>query len=70
MYGVFMKENAKIAQVIYVSQKKISCNGGESKYRGHPKVYLTVEKNNQIVCPYCMQVYIYDEARKGDTHTY
>ena len=43
--------------VEYVYPKKLSCAGVEGPL-GHPKVYLDMGDDNQIVCPYCSKLFI------------
>ena len=43
--------------VEYVDSKKLSCAGVEGPL-GHPKVYLDMGDDNQIVCPYCSKLFI------------
>lgn len=33
-----------------VTSRTIHCDGGTL---GHPRVYLTMDDDNQVVCPYC-----------------
>ena len=42
----------------YVNSKKLSCAGVEGPL-GHPKVYLDMGDDNQIVCPYCSKLFIH-----------
>ncbi len=41
----------------YVTSKKISCIGVEGPL-GHPKIYLDMGDNSQVVCPYCSKLFI------------
>ena len=38
-----------------VSQKKVSCDGGG--VLGHPKIFLDMGKNVEILCPYCSKIF-------------
>jgi len=40
-----------------VDSKKVSCDGGGGAL-GHPKIYLDMGKENQIICPYCSKIFI------------
>ena len=40
-----------------VHSKKVSCDGGGGVL-GHPKIYLDMGKENQIICPYCSKIFI------------
>ena len=39
----------------FVSEKKVSCDGGG--VLGHPKVFLDMGRNNEIICPYCSKLF-------------
>ena len=43
-------------EIIYTDKKEVICNGG---VLGHPKIYLNMEPNDQIVCPYCSKRFIF-----------
>ena len=49
--------NLKHGGNVYVNAKKLSCAGVEGPL-GHPKVYLDMGDDNQIVCPYCSKQFI------------
>lgn len=44
-------------ETITVTKKTVACDGGEGAL-GHPRVYLTMDENGQVVCPYCDRLYI------------
>lgn len=44
-------------KVEYVSSKKVSCSG-DGGVLGHPKIYLDMGKEDQILCPYCSKKFI------------
>ena len=50
-------EKALLGNVLYVKEKKVSCDGG--KDFGHPLVYLNLVKDGKVVCPYCSKVYVF-----------
>ena len=50
-------KSAQNKDIEYVNTKKLSCAGVEGPL-GHPKVYLDMGDNNQIVCPYCSKLFI------------
>lgn len=41
----------------------ISCDGG-SPHFGHPKIYLNLNPEGQVVCPYCSQRFIQEHQPK------
>ncbi len=40
-----------------VDTKKVSCDGDEGPM-GHPRVYLTMDTEGKVECPYCDRLYI------------
>lgn len=40
-----------------VDTKKVACDG-DGGVLGHPRVYLTMDDNGQVECPYCDRRYI------------
>ena len=38
-----------------VDKDRVSCDGGQN---GHPKIYLSVDVNEIIVCPYCSHKFL------------
>ena len=50
-----IKDNIK-SNIEIVSSKKVSCDGGGGAL-GHPKVYLEMGDENEIICPYCSKLF-------------
>ena len=44
------------SNVEFVNSKKVSCDGGGGAL-GHPKVYLEMGDENEIICPYCSKLF-------------
>jgi uncharacterized Zn-finger protein len=49
---------------VIVLEKEVMCDGpvnaaGVSTL-GHPRIYLYIQTDNRIDCPYCGRVFIYD----------
>lgn len=44
-----------------VHSKTISCEGNNKDGTGHPLVYLNMEKEFQVTCPYCSRFFVYEE---------
>ena len=44
------------SDVEFVKSKKVICDGGGGTL-GHPKVYLEMGDENEIVCPYCSKLF-------------
>ena len=42
-------------EIIYTDNHKVKCQGKEDG-SGHPRVYLEI-KEEQIICPYCSQIF-------------
>ncbi len=40
----------------FVKSKKVSCDGGGGVL-GHPKVYLEMGDEKEIICPYCSKLF-------------
>ena len=45
------------AEPVYVESATVGCDGGGGPL-GHPKVYLKIGDEGEIVCPYCSRRYI------------
>tara|TARA_Y100001935_G_C17206346_1_gene457763 strand:- start:358 stop:534 length:177 start_codon:yes stop_codon:yes gene_type:complete len=50
-----IKDDTSI-NVEVVSSKKVSCDGGGGAL-GHPRVFLEMGNEDQIVCPYCSKLF-------------
>ena len=44
------------SDIEFVKLKKVSCDGGGGAL-GHPKVYLEMGDDNEIICPYCSKLF-------------
>jgi uncharacterized Zn-finger protein len=54
-------------ETIFVATRKIACDG--DKGSGHPRVFLTMGKNDSVDCPYCGRHYVLKEdASVVDAH--
>ncbi len=42
---------------IMVSSRTVACDGGGGPL-GHPRVFLTLDDDDRIVCPYCSRTYV------------
>lgn len=45
-------------EVIEVHEKEVACDGGKGSL-GHPKVYLHMNDEQQVECPYCGKLFKY-----------
>ena len=48
------------AEKIHIGVKKFQCMGAQPPY-DHPHIFLDMGQDNQIICPYCSTLYLYDE---------
>lgn len=47
-----------------VSDKHVHCDGNGDGL-GHPKVYLEIGEEGQVVCPYCSKKFVYSSHLKN-----
>ena len=47
------------AEKIFIGVKEFQCMGARPPY-DHPHVFLDMGADNQILCPYCSTLYLYD----------
>ena len=40
------------AQTIFTNDGRVACNGGGGPL-GHPQVWLALDGDRQVICPYC-----------------
>ena len=50
---------------IFLGVKEFNCMGARPPF-DHPHVYLDMGQDNQVLCPYCSTLYIYDSRLKAD----
>ncbi len=50
---------------IDIGVKEFMCVGANPPF-DHPHIYLDMGQDNQILCPYCSTLYIYDPRLKAD----
>jgi uncharacterized Zn-finger protein len=51
---------------IEIGSKEFQCIGALPPF-DHPHIYLDMGKDNEIVCPYCSTLYIYNAALPAGT---
>jgi len=56
---------ASAPETLYTDKSKISCDGAGGAL-GHPRVYLAMNNDDQVECPYCDRLFIL-EGGKSDT---
>jgi uncharacterized Zn-finger protein len=50
---------------ISVGVKEFQCMGARPPY-DHPHVFLDMGQDNQVLCPYCSTLYVYDARLHAD----
>lgn len=48
-----------------VQTKITSCEGNAKEGTGHPLVYLNLEKELRVVCPYCSRLFVYEDHHQA-----
>ena len=60
--------NTPVQEPKIVHTKSISCDGGGGT-AGHPNVYLYINDENEVTCPYCSQKFIFSASgSEAETH--
>ena len=57
--------NDEGAEKIFVGVKELQCMGARPPY-DHPHIYLDMGADDQILCPYCSTLYVYDSRLAPD----
>jgi uncharacterized Zn-finger protein len=57
--------NDRGAEKIYVGVRELQCMGARPPF-DHPHVYLDMGTDNQILCPYCSTLYIFNDRLEPD----
>lgn len=52
--------------IILITEHRISCDGGGGAL-GHPKVFLDVGSDGEVICGYCGRRFVL-KGSKADTH--
>ncbi|MEM7620033.1 MAG: zinc-finger domain-containing protein [Pseudomonadota bacterium] len=53
------------AEKISIGVKKFMCMGAKPPF-DHPHVFLDIGDDQQIVCPYCSTLYVYDATKEPE----
>ena len=48
---------AMVTEAIHVTKARIACDGGGGPL-GHPRVWLTLGTDGEIICPYCSRRFV------------
>lgn len=57
--------NDQGAEKIFVGVKELNCMGARPPF-DHPHVFLDMGSDNQILCPYCSTLFVYDPRLAAD----
>lgn len=52
------------ADKVFVGVKELNCMGARPPF-DHPHVFLDMGADNQILCPYCSTLYVFDPRLKA-----
>ena len=50
-----------------VTKKRVACDGGGGAL-GHPKVWMDMAQDNEVICKYCDKIFRLDPNAKGHGH--
>lgn len=54
-------------EIIEVETDSVACDGGDGPL-GHPRVYLHLDREGRIDCPYCSRRYVLKAGAKVAAH--
>ncbi|MCE2992843.1 MAG: zinc-finger domain-containing protein [Alphaproteobacteria bacterium] len=55
----------KVVKIEHVDNRHVSCDGGSGAL-GHPKVYLEIKKDKNIIdCPYCGKKFVIQDHKSN-----
>lgn len=57
--------NDKGVEKIFVGVKELQCMGARPPF-DHPHVFLDMGADEQILCPYCSTLFVYDKRLHAD----
>jgi uncharacterized Zn-finger protein len=57
--------NDEGAEKITVGVKELQCMGARAPF-DHPHVFLDMGSENQVLCPYCSTLFVYDSRLAAD----
>ena len=43
-------------EIIYTDSPRVACDGGRGPL-GHPRVFLAIGEEGEVMCPYCSRLY-------------
>jgi len=53
--------------VVIAIQRRVACDGGGGAL-GHPKTYLDMGVDTQVICKYCGRVFVLDKDASASSH--
>jgi uncharacterized Zn-finger protein len=61
-----MSKTTEPPEILTVDGHDVSCDGGGGAL-GHPRVFLSLEKEGRVECPYCDRLFVHkDKAPQAD----
>lgn len=57
--------NSNIDKVV-VTSRKVACDG--PAFSGHPRIFLTIGAEGDVVCPYCSRHFILSADAQDEAH--
>ena len=57
-------DSTETEQTFISDSKQVDCDGGGGA-GGHPKVYLYMGDDGQVVCPYCSRTFVWSGETSG-----
>jgi uncharacterized Zn-finger protein len=54
-------------ETIETDRETVACDGGDGPL-GHPRVYLVVDPQDGVECPYCSRHYVLKTGRARSAH--
>jgi uncharacterized Zn-finger protein len=62
-----MANQLESPETIEVHDTRVACDGGGGAL-GHPKVFLSLEREGRIECPYCGRLYVLAAGARATGH--
>ncbi len=52
-----------MTESVVVYEKEVMCDGAASNETpSHPRIYLHIQNDERVECPYCGKMFIYDNS--------
>jgi uncharacterized Zn-finger protein len=63
-----MSDVTEEIEVFYLDSRTAVCDGGGGVL-GHPRVFLAIDRSDEVECPYCSRRFIYAPDKAGTSTT-